>query len=134
MRACKVTITTLADGVENSIARNGEMDLSALGGILRYTEENASVEITLKDETATVERQGDYSLLIPLKKDVLCNGQLGICGNVGDVQTYTHKIAYTTTKDSLLLVLHYDLIISGETQKMRLRLLARYVEGEQYEN
>ena len=128
MRKCKVTITTLADGSENTITRLGEMEMSSSGGYLSYQEENAKVCIRLQGALATIERVGDYSLLLPLEQNVFHDGEIGIGGGSGTVQTYAHKIAYVTTKDSLLLLLHYDLIISGDIQKVRLRLVTRYNE------
>jgi len=128
MKVCKVTITTVADGRENTITRKGEMDVSSVGGILRYQEENAKVNVRLQGNSATIERFGDYTLFLPLEQNVFCDGEIGIGGSGGTVKTYAHKIAYAVTKDSLLLSLHYDLIISGEVQKIRLRLLARYEE------
>ena len=45
MKACKVTITTTADGRENTIVRDGEMELSASKITLIYREPSASVRM-----------------------------------------------------------------------------------------
>ena len=127
MKACKLTITTTADGVENSITREGEMELSLSKVLLRYREENAFVMIILEGDTAKIEREGDYSLRLQLKEGEVLTGEIGIGGAGGEIQTFAHRVAYSVSKDSLLLSLKYDLIISGEKQEMKLRLLSRVI-------
>ena len=127
MKACRVTITTVADGRENSIVREGEMELSASKAILIYREENAAVRIQLEGETAQVERMGDYTLRLSLVRGKITDGEIGIGGSSGEIQTFSHRIQYSATENSLLVSLRYDLIISGETQKMQLRLTSRYI-------
>lgn len=126
MKSCRLTITTVADGRENSIVRDGEMDLSVGKVSVVYREENASVYILLQGEGATVERVGDYSLRLNLRRGEFSTGEIGLGGSSGGIETYAHKIDYAATENSLLLSMHYDLIISGETQKIKLRLLGRY--------
>ena len=129
MQTCKMTLTTSVDGVENTITREGEMEISLNETILRYREENAFVLLKLQGESAEIERQGDYSLRLTLQSGKLCEGEIGIGGNAGGIHTYTHKVQYSVSKDALLLSLHYDLIISGEKQVMKLRLISR-LKGE----
>lgn len=130
MQACKLTITTSTDGTETTIHREGLCQLSVLGCELRYSEENAAVRILLKGETAEVERVGDYTLRLNLKRGERTVGYLGIGGSEGEIGVITHKVAYSQGKDSLLLSLNYSLLIGDEIQKMKLRLLAR-VKGEE---
>lgn len=133
MKPCVLTITTTADDVENTIVREGEIELSPICVLLCYREENAFVCMKLQGESAEIERQGDYTLRLSLKKDEICEGELGIGGTGGLIQTFTHRIAYSVSKDSLLLSLHYDLIIGGERQKMKIRLLGRLKQREEGE-
>ena len=126
MKKCKVTITTVVEGQENSITRDGEMDLSAEKTQLFYREENAAVHISLHGETAEVERQGDYTLRLHLVRGEITQGELGIGGSSGEIQTLTRAVQYSIREKSLLISLKYDLIISGEKQNMQLRILARY--------
>ena len=125
MQACKLTITTTADGVENTVSRDGEAELSLTSVQLRYREESAFVVMKLEGESAEIQREGDYSLRLFLKRGELTQGTIGIGGSNGEIQTFTHRVSYSISKDSLLLSLHYDFIISGERQVMKLRLLAR---------
>ena len=94
---------------------------------LRYKEENAFIVVLLRGESAEIERVGDYTLRLQLKRGEMTQGILGMGGMDGEIETFTHKVAYSMTKDSLLLSLQYDLIISGEIQKMKLRVLGRYI-------
>ena len=128
MQACKLSITTTADGVENSITREGEMELSLSQVSLRYREENALVCIRLQGESAEIERQGDYTLALCLIRGERSTGKIGLGGSCGEIETCAHKVSYSISKDSLLLSLHYDLLISGEKQEMKLRLIARFKE------
>ena len=125
MQTCRVTITTSVDGVEKTINRDGECMLSALSCELRYREENAAIRIVVKGETAEIERVGDYSLRLNLERGRQTVGYLGLGGSEGEIGVFTHSVAYSMGKNSLLLSLHYDLLLGGEIQKMKLRLLAR---------
>ena len=63
-----------------------------------------------------------------LKSGELTVGKIGIGGSCGEIETFAHHIHYSVSKDSLLLSLHYDSIISGEKQEMKLRLISRFKE------
>lgn len=128
MKTCRLTITTIADGVENSIVREGKMELALSGAELVYREENALVAVKLHDSMAEIIREGDYTLRLFLEEGKQTLGAIGIGGAEGEIQTFARRIAYSVSKDSLLLSLHYDLMISGETQEMKLRLLSRFEE------
>ena len=126
MRKCRLTITTVADGQENTIVRDGEMELSANATQICYREEHAVVSIRLQGESATVERQGDYSLRLQLHTGQTLKGEIGIGGSMGEIKTFTHAVQYSIREKSLMLSLKYDLLITGEVQAMQLRLLGRY--------
>lgn len=127
MKKCRVNITTVVDGQENSIVREGEMELSTLTTTLIYREENASTRIRLENERAEIERIGDYTMRLNLIRGEMTEGEIGLGGSSGVIQSFTHRIQYSVTEQSLLLSLRYDLIISGEVQKMQIRLTARYL-------
>lgn len=127
MRKCRVTITTVVDGQENTIAREGEMDISLGVATLIYREENAATRIHLENEKAEVERIGDYTMRLCLIRGELTDGEIGLGGSSGGIQSFTHRVQYSMTEQSLLLSLKYDLMISGEVQKMQIRLTARYL-------
>lgn len=129
MKACRLTITTMADGVENSIVREGKMRLALSEAELFYREESALVAIKLHDSMAEIVREGDYTLHLSLKEGKQTLGSIGIGGAEGEIQTFARRIAYSVFKDALLLSLHYDLVISGERQEMKLRLLSRFEEN-----
>ena len=127
MKKCRVTITTAVDGNEHTITREGEMELSLASSTIIYREENASTRIHLAGETADIERVGDYTMKLHLVSGELTEGEIGLGGSSGPIHSLTHRIQYSTTEQSLLLSLRYDLIISGEAQKMKIRLNARYL-------
>ena len=127
MNKCRVTITTSVDGQENTIARDGEMAISVNEAMLVYREENASTRIRLQGETAEIERIGDYTMRLGLKRGELTDGEIGLGGSSGQIQSFTHRVQYSATEYSLLLLMRYDLIISGEVQKMQIRLNAKYL-------
>lgn len=127
MKKCRLTIATSGDGTETSTARKGEMELLPLGATLCYEEENAVV--TLKAEKGRVEilRNGDYSMRLAFEEGKTLVGSLGIGGNEGELQTKTHRLAFSVNKDSFLLSLHYALVFGEEKQEMKIRLSAREV-------
>lgn len=125
MQACKVTIATTVDNKTTEIVRDGKMSLSAACVKIYYLEENAAVTVSFENGVVCIDRQGDYTMRLCLKKGEICDGVLGIGGAEGSVQTQTNRIAYSLKDDSFMILLHYDLLIGGETQKMRIRLFAK---------
>jgi uncharacterized beta-barrel protein YwiB (DUF1934 family) len=93
-----------------------------------YREENATVALQLEGETAIVERRGDYTLRLHLERGKTTQGELGIGGASGEIQTLTRAVQYSIREKSLLISLKYDLIISGERQNMQLRILGRLMD------
>lgn len=128
MQKCMVSITTTADGTENTIIREGKMFLADDLVKLVYREENALICIELQENTARIERSGDYTLKLSLQNGKTGQGEIGINGASGSVGTFTDRILYSVTGESLHAVLHYDLLIAGQRQKMRLNLRAKFVE------
>jgi uncharacterized beta-barrel protein YwiB (DUF1934 family) len=128
MKACKVTIITNTDGQENTVVRDGYMELSLSKVSITYQEENAVVSLRLQEENAEIERKGDYSLHLKLKRGKLEDGQIGLGGSCGKIQTLAHRIQCSVTKDSVLAALRYDLLFGEEKQEMQLRLLSRFTK------
>ena len=126
MKACKVTITTNTDGQENTIVREGEMEAVASCVTIVYREENALVSMRLQQETAEIERKGDYSLRLRLERGVLHKGELGLGGSCGEIEAFAHTIQYSVTETSVLASLHYDLLFGAEKQEISLRLISRF--------
>lgn len=126
MENCQVTITTIIDGNESQIIRHGEMETSVSEVKICYREENATVFLSTQNGRIEIERKGDYSLRLTLEQGKQSVGILGIGGAEGEVLTFAHQVAYSVSKNSVLMALKYDLIISGEIQEMKLRLLARF--------
>ena len=125
MKECRVSITSNVDGQENSFVREGYIDLSPVRPQISYVEEDGQVQIYLEGETAYVERRGSYSLKLRLERGKVGKGYIGIGGQEGEIQTFAKKIAYSTSKNSLLVSLQYVLTIGGEKQTTSLRLSAR---------
>ncbi len=125
MQPCKVTIATTADNQTTEITLKGHCSFLDGGAKLRYQDEGATVALCLEKGEVFIQRIGDYTLRLHLKKDEVTNGVLGINGAEGEVKVKTTRIAYSISKSSLLLSLHYLLIIGSETQKMKLRIFAK---------
>ena len=126
-----LTIVTTIDGVETRFSSKAEMEIAPLSAILRYKETNAIVTITLSGDGVCVERQGDYSMYLPLRENEYTDGTLAIAGNEGRLRAYTQRLAYSITKRSVLLQLYYTLIFGEEKQEMRLRINASLTSLEE---
>lgn len=133
VQKCKFTIWTTADNQTSVFEGEGEMSLAREEVRICYREENAFVRLRVQGESAQIFREGDYSLRLDLKRGETLEGSLGLGDGQGKLQTFTHKVNYSLSKDSLLLLLEYDLLFGEEKQKMKLRLLARQVE-DSYED
>ena len=83
------------------------------------------IHLSVENNSAQIEREGDYTLSLPLRENQLCKGRIGIMGSEGDVGVFAHKVSYSISSDSLLLSFHYDLIFGEEKQEMKLRILSR---------
>lgn len=127
MRNCTLNITSTVDGQENVFSAQGKIDLSVESPKICYREENSIVRLVFQGETARIEREGDYSLKIRLERGVMQTGSLGIGGQEGEICAYAHKVSYTISENSLLALLHYDLLIGNEPQQMQLRIVARVI-------
>ena len=125
MKACRLTIATTIDGTKTEISRDGSFDVAPLYAKLQYNEDNATVLIVLENGVVQIQRTGDYTLRLTLKEGERTDGALGINGSEGVLEVKTTRVAYTTTEKSLLLSLHYSLLVGDEPQKMKLRLFAR---------
>ena len=125
MNKCFLTITSVADGKETAFTRTGEFESSLNSTLIRYKEDNAEVTLRLENGVVDIERQGDYTLRLHLKKGERTQGVLGIKGSQGVIQTDTGRIAYSVTETSFMLSLKYSLIIGEETQEMKFRLYAK---------
>lgn len=130
MRNCRVTITTIAGGEENSIIRKGEMQLSSRTATVCYLEEDAKICLKVEENCVDIERKGDYTLSLHLLQGKQNKGRLGIMGSDGEIGVHTHKVAYSIGEDFLLLSLHYDLLFGEDKQQMQLRMLARLEKTE----
>ncbi len=127
MRVCTVTIATQADERKSNVVRNGRIEITSTKVTLAYTEETAETLLVFDKNNVAIERKGDYTMRLSMQKGETRNGVIGIGGNEGEVQTKTSRLAYTLSDTSFMLSLHYDLIIGGETQKMRIRLFAKII-------
>lgn len=130
MQACDISINTTVDGEKSSFSCKGNMELSVCGAQIAYSEPNASVKVALDKETATVIRQGDYTLSLLLKRGEMTIGTLGIGGNEGELQVYAYKIEYSIRENAVMAILHYDLLMGEGRQEMKLRIVARANDKE----
>ena len=122
MKACRLTISTTIDGKETRVTRDGEYSFDEQGVRLCYREENAVVGLLLKDSTLTVERRGDYRMLLRLCENCTLQGELGIGDSVGDIRIQTLKLQSRAEKDAWLLLAEYVLLAGTQPQKTKLRL------------
>lgn len=125
MQSCKVAIATTDGEKETKILREGELDAQEDFVLLVYREENAVVNMKFQKERVEIVRNGDYTLRLFLEKDGYGKGALGIAGSEGEIQTNTRKLVYSVNKNGLMALFHYDLLISGEKQEMKLRISAQ---------
>ena len=126
-----LTIVTAVDGVESRISCKAEMELGPLSAVLRYSDENATVEMHINGNAVGIKRNGDYSMHLLLEEGKRTKGAIAIAGNIGDLVAETERVAYTIGKNSILMQLHYALIFGEEKQDMRIRLSATQNPSEE---
>lgn len=126
MQKAFLTIVTTVDDVEHRIFRDAEMELTPLSAVLRYQEDGAIVRLEVKEGNVNFQREGDYSLSMYLVEGKTTEGILSFAASSGTIAVETKKIAYTISKNGLLLKVAYALLFGKEKQEMRLRISARY--------
>ncbi len=120
MQKCRLSIQTSVDGQISRCVRLGEMEDTETGLVLRYTEQNAGVELRLEGKKAHIRRQGDYSLDLLLVEGENTEGKLGLGGAEGGMQTHTGQVSFSVNENALEIELSYGLIFGDEVQKMHL--------------
>ena len=113
MRNCDLTLTTTVEENRTQVKQSGKLRSSEAETTLVYNEAQATVFIKFLKDTVIIERQGDYSLYIPLEKGKIKTGTLGIGGSEGEILVETHAIGYSLSKTALLASLSYTLHFSG---------------------
>ncbi len=125
MSICKLTIVTSVDGAETKTQKMGKLEKNAPQIQLSYREENAAVAIRFEGNTALVEREGDYSLRLPLKRGERTFGSLTVGGSEGKMEIQTHGVEYCERENLFQAELRYSLCFGEEEQQMRLRIEAQ---------
>ena len=125
IKKCEVNLKSIVDGVENFFCVEGRLENHAGKIKVCYREEPAIIHIVFTAQgEAFIDRDGDYTLKLPLTQNQTTQGEIGINGNVGDLGIYTHCVEYSLTENSLEARLGYDLLLGEEAQKMELIIKA----------
>ena len=127
MKNCRITITTTIDGVSTEAVRQGQAELSLLSAKIDYLEAQAKVRIALEDGKLQIYREGDYTQALYFQEGQILEGKLGIGGADGVIFTKTNRLSYSLSDTSLLLSLHYDLLIGDEPQSVQIRLFVKFL-------
>ena len=126
IKKCDLTLKSIVDGAENLFCVEGRLEDHAGKLKVCYREDPAIVHIVFVTQgEANIDREGDYTLRLPLKQGKLTQGELGINGNTGDLGVRTHSIEYTFTEDGLSAQLRYDLLLGDDVQEMDLQIQAK---------
>lgn len=128
MKICKLIISTVADGCENTISRMGKVAILNGSILMEYKEENAQVQLTINQNSAKIERVGDYSLRLYLIPNQITEGNIGIAGNEGAISVRTFLVDCKQMEEQVEIHLHYELLFGEEPQMMKLSLMA-YMKG-----
>jgi uncharacterized beta-barrel protein YwiB (DUF1934 family) len=107
------------------------MEWNSLSAVLRYTQENATITVSLSNGELKIDRTGDYGMSLLLRENESTVGTLSIAGNEGALEVYTERLAYSITKNRLLMQIYYTLNFGTEKQNMRLRINASQTSLEE---
>ncbi len=125
MRICKLTIVSSADEQTSKTVRMGKWENADEGVRLFYREASAQVELVISGDRATVNRQGDYSLRLPLIVGAQTQGMLCVSGSEGALPVYTRSVTCVNRRDGFELLLEYELLFGEERQRMILKITAQ---------
>ena len=130
MKTCYLTIKSIVDGAENSFFADGKLERVDEKIKLSYCDDSALIRLTFYDGKARVDREGDYTLCLELAQGETTRGEIGINGNVGDLEICTHAIEFAHFGDGLTARLRYDILLGDDEQKMELHVQAKMKKGE----
>lgn len=123
-KECALRIKSIVEGQENVFSLGGRIEKSEKDIKLFYQEEESKVQVTFQDGKAWVDREGDYSLKLPLIEGLITQGTLGINGNSGNLDIFTHWIEYSLLNGKLSARLRYDILLGENAQEMELLIQA----------
>lgn len=126
VKRCDLSLKSVVDGKKNLFFSVGQFEEKEDKIFLSYREDAASICITFCDENACIDREGDYSLHLPLKNGKTSQGELGINGNIGTLDIYTHKLCYFFEGNKFKVCLRYDILLGDTPQKMELDIQAKF--------
>ena len=91
---------------------------------LFYREEGANTQVIFQTGKVCVNREGDYSLRIPLVEGLITKGELELNGNTGELDIFTHGLSYSLSNGQLTARLRYDILLGDNAQEMELLMQA----------
>ena len=124
IKKCDVTLKSVVDGAVNSFFAEGKLKNHDEKIELCYFEDSTEISFTFHGGKVWLNREGDYSLRLMLVQGERTRGEIGINGNVGDLEIYTHVVEYKISKNKLTARLRYDILLGEDVQKMELHVQA----------
>ena len=128
IRKCDLTLKSIVDGAENSFFAEGRLEDFGEKIKVCYREDPAVIHVTFQGGKAWVDRGGDYSLLLELSQGEVTKGEIGINGNVGELEIRTHTIELSYIGNGLTARLKYDILLGEGIQEMELLIQAKVKE------
>ena len=127
MYLCELTCVTDTDGSETTLRTRARIEEDGKKIRLQYTDGEAVATICFEGKSAFIEREGEYTLTLPLKEGETTQGALGILGSIGEFPVTTNRVEYLWRNKKLMARLSYTLLMSGEQQNMKVRLTTSFV-------
>ena len=127
IRKCDLTLKSIVDGTENTFFAEGRLENFGEKIKVCYREDPAVIHVTFHEGKAWIDREGDYSLRLALNEGELTQGEIGINGNVGELEIRTHKIEFSYLDNQLSARLRYDILLGDGVQEMELIIQAKAV-------
>lgn len=125
MKNYRLLLKSIVDGESSLLSVDAELEVVDGKTCLRYRQEPADICVTFHQDKAWIERQGDYALRLCLCEGERTEGELGIGGSVGALQTHAHAVECDFSDGELSARLRYDLLFGEELQKMELFFRAK---------
>ena len=117
---CDLTLKSVVDGSETLFYAEGRLEYTEQETKLIYHEEGATFCLLFSNGKAQIERTGDYALRLKLLPGEITQGEIGINGNVGELEIRTHCVEVDLSDDKLCVKLRYDILLGDGAQEMEL--------------
>lgn len=131
MKSCSVEIVTFARGERLHTVSKGALEEHPHGFTLHYMQESDPVTLCCRDQTVSMQRQGDHLLSAFFSAEEAGEFSFGLGQNRGAVPLQTEICSVRAMRDGWRIALKYRLYFENQPEIFRLKIAVNVISEEQ---